>query len=129
MECRINSNSFEIIYRQHWEAVYAVCYHYTQSRHASEELVQEIFQSLWDRRQNLIIETTLEHYLIRAARLKVVAYLYSKGVHACLSDYHISANAVLYKTLAPTHKPNEKLTRNPLTRALAFLRAGFKEIL
>lgn len=104
----ITHESFEDIYRRHWQSVYAVCYHYTQSRHISEDLVQEIFLSLWERRKTLIIERSVEHYLLRAARLKVFYYLRTdlsqKKHHERLSLYYISSenateNDVLFREL------------------------------
>jgi len=37
-------------------------------------MVQDIFISLWNRRKELVIESSIEHYLIKSAKLKVIDY-------------------------------------------------------
>lgn len=37
-------------------------------------MVQDIFKSLWEKRESLEIKDSLEHYLVRAAKLKVFEY-------------------------------------------------------
>ncbi len=103
--------SFEQIYRQHWEAVYTVCYHYIQSKHLAEDFVQDIFQSLWERRKKLVIEVSIENYLMRAARYKVFEYLRTEALHrkhheklhfpASLAS-NATEDAILYNELSQT---------------------------
>lgn len=37
-------------------------------------MVQDIFISLWNRRKELVITSSIEHYLIKSAKLKVIDY-------------------------------------------------------
>lgn len=105
----LDDASFESIYRRHWEAVYAVCFHYVENRQVAEDLVQEIFQSLWERRDTLVIETSAEHYLLRAAKLKVFHYLRTSRLHKqhhqalviqLTPSENSTENNVLYKELS-----------------------------
>ena len=69
-----NKKVFETLYREHWKKLYAICYSQTKNVQASEELVQDIFISLWNRWEDLVITSSLENYLIRAAKLKTIDY-------------------------------------------------------
>lgn len=69
---------FEHAYELHWKQMFNICYHYTQDSFQAEELVQEIFKSLWERRNQVDIQGSLENYLSRAARLKVSEYFRNK---------------------------------------------------
>lgn len=41
-------------------------------------MVQDIFKSLWERRKHLLIEQSIEFYLMRSAKLKVCEYIRNK---------------------------------------------------
>lgn len=49
-------------------------------RELSKEMVQDIFKSLWERRDRLRIEQSIEFYLVRAAKLKVCEYFRNSAV-------------------------------------------------
>ena len=73
--------SFERIYSLHWKKVYAVCYNNTKLVEVAQEMVQEIFLSLWERRDSISITSPIEHYLVRAAKMKVFEYIRNKNIH------------------------------------------------
>ncbi|WP_288883397.1 RNA polymerase sigma factor [Pedobacter panaciterrae] len=63
--------SFEYIYIQHWEKLYAFCFKMTGDEYVSQNIVQDIFTDLWDRRDKVQI-LSIEHYLFRAAKNQVL---------------------------------------------------------
>lgn len=72
----INSSSeFEQIYNLHWEKVYAVCYYQLKDRDLAKDLVQDIFLSLLERKDEIQIGSSIEAYLVGAAKLKVIEYI------------------------------------------------------
>lgn len=66
--------AFNDIYIRYWKKVYAICYHYTGSREEAEEMTQDIFLSVWKRRQELQFTESPENYLTKAARFQVLNY-------------------------------------------------------
>jgi RNA polymerase sigma-70 factor (family 1) len=72
---RIDEVSFKQIYLAHWEKVYAVCYNNIRDVEPAKGMVQDIFKSLWERKDELEITSSVERYLLRAAKLKVFEYL------------------------------------------------------
>ncbi|SDG84870.1 RNA polymerase sigma-70 factor, ECF subfamily [Dyadobacter soli] len=66
--------SFEELYHLHWEKVFAICYQGTRDTEQAEDLMHEIFQSLWERRSELRVQGPAAHYLVRAAKLKIMAH-------------------------------------------------------
>lgn len=68
------NKSFEELYHLHWEKVFAVCYQGTRDAELAEDLMHEIFQSLWERRGELRVQGPAAHYLVRAAKLKIMAH-------------------------------------------------------
>jgi len=74
---RINRRTFELLYEEYWSKVYAICYNNLRDSEAARELVQDIFRSVWERRDDLQI-TDCGRYLIRAAKLKTFEYIRNK---------------------------------------------------
>ena len=63
--------AFVEIYRRYWKKLYSMSYKRVQSREISEELVQDIFTSLWVAKDNTSIEN-LSGYLFSAIKYKVI---------------------------------------------------------
>src|SRR5687768_14689581 len=66
--------AFEEIYMRYWRKLYSAAYKRVQSREISEELVQDIFTSLWVNREILQVEI-LSAYLYSAIKYKVINHL------------------------------------------------------
>ncbi len=87
---KINKQAFEHIYSQYWEKVLGICYAQLQDREIAEELVQEIFKSIWERRDQLEISQHIEHYLITASKMKVIDYFRQRARQEQLMQHAIS---------------------------------------
>src|SRR5699024_2758058 len=74
---RNDKSAFRVIYENYWEKLYAVCYYYTSSREDAEDMVAEIFISLWKNRTKVEINH-LSSYLVKAAKNKSLKYLQKK---------------------------------------------------
>lgn len=66
--------SFKIIYQRYWLPLYQAAYKRLANHHQAEDIVQEIFIKLWERRKELNI-TYLEAYLHTAVRYRVYNYV------------------------------------------------------
>lgn len=75
-------SGFKRAYDALWEKVFAVCFHSTADAEVAKGMAQSIFQSLWERRTSITIESSLEHYVIRAAKMKVAEYFRNRALHA-----------------------------------------------
>lgn len=73
--------TFEQTYRNCWKSVFGIIFHYTQDEEIAEEISQDLFASLWERREKIIIRTTVEQYLNRAAKLEAFDYLRTSNSH------------------------------------------------
>lgn len=77
-ESIIDFESFEIIYNSYWEKLYSICYSNIEDPEIAKDLVQDIFISLWERREKVIINDSIEKYLVRSAKFKVFEYIRNK---------------------------------------------------
>lgn len=64
--------AFTEIYTRYWDKIYAVACHRLKDVTEAEEVVQDVFFSLWKRRESLEIKNTLNTYLAIAAKYQVI---------------------------------------------------------
>lgn len=104
-----SKEGFEWLYNRYWEKVFAVCYHSTEDMELAREMTQDIFKSIWERKNSLEIEKSYEHYLVRSAKLKVAEYFRNQSIRRehfkqATQDFTDSANCteqdVAYSMLA-----------------------------
>lgn len=69
-----NELAFDHIYKKYWESVYVRAYKILQDEDTCQDLVQDIFISLWTKRLTISINN-LSAYLHQAAKLRVFQYL------------------------------------------------------
>ena len=67
-------SSFAILYKKYWYKLYLIAQRRLNDKAVSEELIQEIFLQLWEKRETLKINS-LENYLVRAVRYSVIDYI------------------------------------------------------
>jgi RNA polymerase sigma factor (sigma-70 family) len=64
--------SFRILYERYWDKLYTVAFQRLDDRYEAEEVVQDIYVKLWQRREGLRIETELCRYLSVAVKYEVI---------------------------------------------------------
>jgi len=72
--------AFETIYNRMASKLLHYVNSRIQNREQSEEIVQEIFVSLWVRRQEIDIHNSIEAYLYAAAKYQLLNYIRSESV-------------------------------------------------
>lgn len=73
--------AFENLFNKYWQNLYKAACKRIKDDAAAEDLVQDIFTSLWQRRYNLSINTTLEGYLHTALKYKIIKLASSASLH------------------------------------------------
>ena len=66
----MTAREFEHIYRTHGKKLFRICLVFVKDENRAAEMVQDIFCSIWERRQTLQVKGNWEHYLCRAAKFK-----------------------------------------------------------
>jgi len=60
---RGNSQAFDTVYRRHHRLLYTLAYRYLNNREDAEDAVADIFTHFWEKRRDLIVESSLKNYL------------------------------------------------------------------
>jgi len=66
--------AFEKIYLKYWEKLYTSIYKKVRSGEIAEEIVQDFFVSLWEKRETIKINSSFEGYIFTAVRYQVINY-------------------------------------------------------
>lgn len=82
--CNGNKAAFDRVYQLYWQRLFLYVVKVIRDKEAAEDIVQEIFVSLWLRRDEISDQRTLSGYLFTAARFKGINYVkdqLKKGQH------------------------------------------------
>ena len=83
-----DEKAFTVLYNAYWDLLFGVAYNTTRSREVAQEIVQDVFLSLWANRKDLRIQTTVKAYLCGAVRHSVFNYFDKQAVR---NKYKIAA--------------------------------------
>ena len=76
-----DKHNFEIIYNTYFERMHTRAYSKTKSKDVASNIVQDIFIHLWEKRDSLEIKTSVEQYLMRCLKFKIIDYFRAQEVY------------------------------------------------
>lgn len=78
--------AFDEMYEKYWAKLYAFAYNRLREKEACEEIIQDIFVSLWANRENLQITSSLSGYLFQAVKYQMLNFMKSTQVRNSYID-------------------------------------------
>lgn len=66
-----DERAFKAIYDRFWQKLLALAIYKTGSREKAQDIVQDLFVNLWERRENIEVQN-LENYLFSAIKYKII---------------------------------------------------------
>lgn len=102
--------AFEQIYSRYWKKLFTLAFHKLQSKHDAEDIVHDIFASIWMRRAGLEIKS-LEAYLAVAVKYRILEY-FNKAIN------HVPVPEDSHENLATT-LPSDQLDARILAALLS----------
>lgn len=126
---------FEMSFRTYYQPLCSYAYTYLQDREEAEEIVQNTFMSLWEKRETMNIRTALKPYLyamVRNACLNVLKHRKVRQVHAVETlntgtETHDSINEEIHS--AELQKQIQKaISKLPEQCRLVFKLSRFEEL-
>ncbi len=77
------------IYNRYWQKLFVVAAHKLKNLADAEEVVQDIFLEIWNRRETLIITSKLSSYLAAAVTYKVINMFAKRNVQLKYTEYAV----------------------------------------
>lgn len=74
-----DETAFNLLLDRYWNRIYAVALAYTKSPVVAEDIVQEVFLKLWQKRQTLPVVEKVDNYLFIITRNEVISAMRKKG--------------------------------------------------
>lgn len=72
---RDNLSSYEVIFKRYYKELYRFAFTYVRDATIAEEMAQEVFLYIWEKRGQIEIQTTLKTYLYSAVKNKCLNYI------------------------------------------------------
>lgn len=73
-------DAYETIYNEYWPRLYGYVYNRLKSKEVAEEIIQEVFFSLWKKHKELQLTHSLAAYLFTAVKYQLLNYLKSDRI-------------------------------------------------
>jgi RNA polymerase sigma factor (sigma-70 family) len=73
--------AFDSLFERYWKRLYQTAYARVNDEAIAQDIVQELFITIWQRRRTLTIQLSLESYLLSAVRLSVISHFRSRRVN------------------------------------------------
>jgi RNA polymerase sigma-70 factor (ECF subfamily) len=89
-----NPTAFEAIYRRYASDLYRYARKNISSKEDCEEIIQDVFESLWTRHDELEHVTVLSAYLFRMVKYKVIRYFQHSAVKKRYAEHYLLFEAV-----------------------------------
>lgn len=87
-----DEKAFGTIFHHFYPLLCTIASGITGNDYIAEEIVQDLFVKLWEKKKSILIDTSLKNYLIRAVKNQCLNYLEHKKVQQRLIDDFISGN-------------------------------------
>lgn len=133
-----DARAFETLFRRYYDVLYNLAYLYVRSRETAEELVQDVFCRMWERRATLPeptsdrgIEAVLV-YLYRAVRNSALNWLRHQRVETRLSlmvNEDLQSPAMGAGPVSADAAVQSEEVRTLIVRAVARLPEPYREVL
>ena len=106
-----SQGAFEAIYDRYWFKLFGVAYHEIGTKEEAEEIIHDVFESLWSRRRELSVRN-LGAYLVAAVKHRVTNYIKS-----CITQRKYQEYLILNE-IQQSYAPDEMVYFADLSKAV-----------
>ncbi len=114
-----NQAAFTEIYNRYWKKLFTIATGKLNNLTEAEELVQDIFLDLWNRREHIAIHSSLSAYLAVAAKYKILDQLAKRAQRTKYRQY--ATHAVTIADSSTQHWLDCEELKERLNRSVATL--------
>jgi len=102
--------AYEILFKKYYQELYRFAYTYLRDQVPAEEMAQEVFLYIWEKRGQIEIKTTLKTYLYSGAKNKCLNYIkYEVPRQNELEESHL---ALMTTSQPEKEEDSEKMKRH-----------------
>lgn len=101
--------AFDEIYERYWSKLYAYAYNRIRIKEICEEIIQDVFVSLWSNRHILVLSAPLSTYLYTAVKYQILNFVKSERVRSAYAESFMKFRDSLFDD-----STNEQMNLNDL---------------
>lgn len=84
-----DEKAFNLLFHKYFVSICRFAYVYIEDQSISEEIALDIFTTLWERRKELIITSSLKSYLFQSTRNKCLNYIRDHQYMVSIDSVHL----------------------------------------
>ena len=81
--------TFETLFRQYYQMLCSYAHRFVNDTDTAEEIVQDLFFKLWEKRSELQINTSVKSYLFSAVHNRCLKYIEHRNVETKYRNYYL----------------------------------------
>jgi RNA polymerase sigma-70 factor (ECF subfamily) len=85
----LDLQSFEVLFRQYYQMLCAYALRFVKDADTAEEIVQDLFYKLWEKRAELQINTSVKSYLFSAVHNRCLKFIEHRNVETKYRNYYL----------------------------------------
>ncbi len=122
-----DKRQFEILYKKYYQQLFALAYRYVKQQEIAEEIVHDVFITIWNKGDQLNIQYSIKSYLFRSVVNSSLNYLKKEKMDTEKRMVYLSAQDALLSD--ETFNESEQALLNGLEEALSLLPAKCREVM
>jgi len=91
----INKAILEELFKENYKGLYYHAYSFTNDSDVSKDIVNDVFEQIWNRRDGIDITYSIKSLLYSMTKNKAINYLRHEEVKKKYSDYQISSSSTV----------------------------------
>ncbi|NGF55937.1 RNA polymerase sigma-70 factor [Parapedobacter sp. SGR-10] len=121
-----DETGFSEIYDRYWAVLYRHAYKLLKEKPTAQDVVQEVFVTLWDKIPNLELQSSLSSYLYTTVRNKILNVIQKEKIH---ERYITSFGHFIERSETVTdHRIREQMLRERIEREVAHLPTKMRHV-
>jgi RNA polymerase sigma-70 factor (family 1) len=117
---------FKLVFDEYYISLSNFAFSYTKDKTASEDIVQEVFLRIWEKRKDLIGSSTIRFYLFTAVRNNCLTHIAHSKRFLSFHSAYLDDKAVIHPQDKPEGHPADRMAM--IQKAIAQLPPKCKEV-
>ena len=76
----LSMETFGRLYEKYYSMLCIIAFEYTRDKYVAEEMVSETFLLLWEKRETIVITTSVKYYMIKSVKNTCMQYIRRKSL-------------------------------------------------
>lgn len=85
----VNLQSFEVLFREYYQMLCSYAFRFVNDADTAEEIVQDLFYRIWEKREEIQFNTSVKSYLFSAVHNRCLKFIEHRNVESKYRNYYL----------------------------------------